>query len=150
MTDVKIKVLKDHPDVPVPGKAHPDDAGFDLRAWIPTTDQLELAPGERLLVPTGIRFGIPAGYEIQIRPRSGLALKKGISVVNSPGTIDAGYIGPVGVILINHSDEVFRIEHGDRICQAVVSVVPRVTLEVADELEESLRGEGGYGSTGTA
>ena len=146
---VKIKIQKEHPDVRMPAKAHPDDAGFDLRAWLPATDGLELAPGERTLVPTGIRFGVPAGYEIQIRPRSGLALKKGISVANSPGTIDAGYIGPVGVIMINHSNEVFRIEHGDRICQAVVSVIPEVVLELAGELDESARGEGGYGSTGT-
>lgn len=146
---VNIKILKEHPDVRTPAKAHPDDAGFDLHAWLPTTDGLELAPGERTLVPTGLRFGIPAGYEIQIRPRSGLALKKGISVVNSPGTIDAGYVGPVGIILINHSNEVFRIEHDDRICQAVVAVIPTATLEVVDALDESLRGEGGYGSTGT-
>mgnify|MGYP000713338797 CR=1 FL=1 len=148
---VKIKILKEDPRVEMPAKSHADDAGFDLRAWLPEAGSIiVLKPGQRALIPTGIRFGIPAGYEVQVRPRSGLALKHGITIVNAPGTIDAGYIGPVGVIVLNTSSEDFTIRHGERIAQAVVAVIPDVVLEETSELEDSARGEGGYGSTGVS
>ena len=142
---VKIKRL--HPDAIIPRYATAGSSGFDLH----TIDEGVLLPGERALLRTGLAFEIPPGYEMQIRPRSGLAFKHGISVVNSPGTIDSDYRGDVGVILINHGHHPFRIEKGDRIAQAVIQRVPDVELiEVdADEsLSETERGEGGFGSTG--
>lgn len=142
---VKIKRL--HPDAIIPRYATAGSSGFDLH----TIDEGVLLPGERALLRTGLAFEIPPGYEMQIRPRSGLAFKHGISVVNSPGTIDSDYRGDVGVILINHGHHPFRIEKSDRIAQAVIQRVPDVELvEVdADEsLSETERGDGGFGSTG--
>ena len=128
----------------LPAKAHPDDAAWDLRA---RTGQ-ELQPGKIALVPTGVFLELPVGYEAQVRPRSGLALKSGVTVWNSPGTIDAGYRGEIGVILYNGSDTTFAIHRGDRIAQMVIHKLPDVTLELADELNDSARGTGGFGSTG--
>ena len=123
-------------------------AGADLRANFPDRDAVELTPGARVLVPTGLRIAIPAGYEVQLRPRSGLALKHGITLPNSPGTIDSDYRGPLGVIVLNAGQETFVIEHGLRIAQMVVAPVVQVAFELADTLDDTARGSGGFGSTG--
>ncbi len=122
-------------------------AGVDLRAFIPET--VTLRPLERKLIPTGLYLEIPAGFEAQVRPRSGLALKKGITVLNAPGTIDADYRGEVGVILINLSEEIFTVENGDRIAQLVFAAVSQPDLVQVENLSETDRGTGGFGSTGT-
>jgi len=137
-------------DLPLPDYATSDSAGMDLLAAV--DGLLSLAPGERGLVPTGLAIALPAGYEAQVRPRSGLALKHGVTVLNSPGTIDADYRGEVKVILANLGSETFTITRGMRIAQMVVSAVTRtVWREVASgaDLPESRRGAGGFGSTGT-
>lgn len=121
-------------------------AGMDLRAFLPFP--VVLKPMERKLIPTGLFIEIPAGYEAQIRPRSGLALKKGITVLNSPGTIDADYRGEVGIILINLSNEDFVVESGERICQMIVASHETVEWNLVEKLEETQRGEGGFGHTG--
>jgi dUTP pyrophosphatase len=121
-------------------------AGMDLRAYLETS--VTLHPLERKLIPTGLFMEIPVGYEVQIRPRSGLAFKHGITVLNSPGTIDSDYRGEVGVLLINLSQEPFVIENGERIAQMVVAAHGQVQWEPADELSGTQRGEGGFGSTG--
>jgi dUTP pyrophosphatase len=121
-------------------------AGMDLRAFLP--EPVVLKPFERRLIPTGLFVEIPAGYEAQIRPRSGLALKKGITVLNSPGTIDADYRGEVGIILINLSNEDFIIESGERICQMIIAAHETVKWNLVEKLEETIRGEGGFGHTG--
>ena len=116
--------------------------------WQPSRQPVELAPGARKLIPTGIAIALPRGYEAQIRPRSGLALKHGIGLLNSPGTIDADYRGEIGVILINHGEAPFAIARGDRIAQLVVAPVTRLAWAESDTLPESARGKGGFGSTG--
>lgn len=121
-------------------------AGMDLRAYLP--EPVVLKPMERKLIPTGLFVEIPASFEAQIRPRSGLALKKGITVLNSPGTIDADYRGEVGIILINLSNEDFIIESGERICQMIIASHETVQWNLVEKLEESERGEGGFGHTG--
>ncbi len=121
-------------------------AGMDVRANL--TTPITLQPMERALVPTGLFIQLPEGYECQIRPRSGLAFKKGISIVNSPGTIDADYRGEIGIILINLSNKPFVINDGERICQMVVKQYSRVEWEVVDTLDDSERGAGGFGHTG--
>ncbi|MDM8164714.1 dUTP diphosphatase [Roseovarius sp.] len=123
-------------------------AGADLRANFPERGAVDLAPGTRVLVPTGLRLAIPEGYEVQVRPRSGLALKHGITLPNSPGTIDSDYRGPLGVIVMNAGQEPFRIEHGMRIAQMVVAPVVTAAFELADSLDDTSRGAGGFGSTG--
>ncbi|MBQ5779064.1 MAG: dUTP diphosphatase [Paludibacteraceae bacterium] len=122
-------------------------AGLDLRANI--SEPITLNPLERRLVPTGLFIELPQGYEAQIRPRSGFALKKGITVLNSPGTIDADYRGEIGVILINLSNEPFVIEDGERICQMVVAQYTQIEWQLTTELSDSERGEGGFGHSGT-
>jgi dUTP pyrophosphatase len=129
---------------PLPAYATPASAGVDLRA----VEKCILQPGERGLVPTGIRIALPVGYEAQIRPRSGLALKHGITLPNSPGTIDADYRGEIQVIMLNTGNEPFVIEPGDRIAQMVVAPVSQVDWAESDSLEETGRGSGGFGSTG--
>lgn len=124
-----------------------DAAGMDVRASL--AEPMTLAPGARCLVPTGLRIQLPSGYECQVRPRSGLALKKGITVLNTPGTIDADYRGEIGIILINLSNEPFIINPGERIAQLVVKQYVRVEWLPADTLEETQRGEGGFGHSGT-
>jgi dUTP pyrophosphatase len=109
-----------------------------------------LAPGARALVPTGLRLAFPAGYEVQLRPRSGLALKHGITLANAPGTIDSDYRGPLGVIVINHGDRAFHIGHGARIAQMVLAPITRADFEQIDALDTTTRGAGGFGSTGTS
>tara|TARA_B100000686_G_scaffold170638_1_gene177849 strand:+ start:4073 stop:4519 length:447 start_codon:yes stop_codon:yes gene_type:complete len=131
---------------PLPTYETVDSAGMDLRAHLPKP--LSLSPGERALVPTGLQLEIPSGYEGQVRPRSGMALKRGLTVLNAPGTIDADYRGDIGVILINHSLETQVIESGDRIAQLVFAPVIRAELNNADQLRESDRNTGGFGSTG--
>ena len=125
-------------------------AGADLRANLDGTVPVTLAVGARALIPTGLRLAIPNGFEVQIRPRSGLALKHGITLPNSPGTIDADYRGPLGVIIMNSGDAPFVVEHGMRIAQMVVAPVVQAEFRCVDELGETARGTGGFGSTGTA
>lgn len=123
-------------------------AGADIRANLPDRGEIILAAGARVLVPTGLRLEIPQGYEVQLRPRSGLALKHGITLPNSPGTIDADYRGPLGVIVMNAGDEPFIVKHGERIAQMVVAPVVQARFELAEALTETARGAGGFGSTG--
>lgn len=131
---------------PLPAYATPLSAGMDLRANL--AEPLTLAPLERRLVPTGLSVALPPGYEAQVRPRSGLALKKGIGIVNAPGTIDADYRGEIGVVLVNLSAEPFVVEDGERIAQLVVARHETVEWETADALDETERGAGGFGHTG--
>lgn len=131
----------------LPAYETPGAAGADLRANIPQAP-IEIAPGERTLVSTGLRMEIPLGFEVQVRPRSGLALKHGITLPNSPGTIDNDYRGVVGVILLNTGDRVFEVTHGMRIAQMVVAPVTQAKFEVSDVLSATARGQGGFGSTG--
>lgn len=134
--------------LPLPAYQSTDSAGFDLAAAIPADAPLILKPGARALVPTGLVFMIPAGHEAQIRPRSGLALKSGITVLNAPGTIDADYRGEVQVLLINHGDMPFEITRGMRIAQCVIAAVTQVTIREAQSADATTRGAGGFGSTG--
>lgn len=142
---MKIKVINKSP-FDLPAYATAGSAGLDLRANIEKS--ILLVPGQRTLVKTGIFMALPEGYEAQIRPRSGLALKHGISIVNSPGTIDADYRGEIGVILINHGDAAFEINPGERICQMVINKFEQIEWEPTDTLDETERGAGGYNSTG--
>tara|TARA_R110002074_G_scaffold52041_21_gene131334 strand:+ start:939 stop:1385 length:447 start_codon:yes stop_codon:yes gene_type:complete len=142
--DIAVKRLDHAGDLPLPSYETAGSAGMDVRA----AEEMTLAPGERGLVGTGLAFAIPAGYEIQVRPRSGLALKKGISIPNTPGTIDSDYRGELKVILLNHGDQDFIIERGDRIAQIVVAPVQRGSLVEVADLDETQRGSGGFGSTG--
>lgn len=144
-TMIQIKVVnKGHQ--PLPAYATPQSAGMDLRANL--DDPVTLRPMERRIIPTGLHIALPAGFEAQVRPRSGLALKHGITVLNAPGTIDADYRGELGVLLINLSAEDFVINDGERIAQMVVARHETVAFSVVDELDETERGEGGYGHTG--
>ena len=142
---MKVKVIN-RSRFDLPRYATPRSAGMDVRANI--DEAVVLRPLERAMIPTGLSIELPEGYEMQIRPRSGLAAKHGITVLNSPGTIDADYRGEIRVILVNLSNEEFRIEAGERIAQMVVARHEQVEWELAEELAESERGEGGFGSTG--
>ena len=133
-------------DLPLPAYATPASAGMDLRAAV--ARPIELAPGERALIPTGIRIALATDHEAQVRPRSGLALKQGLTVLNAPGTIDADYRGEIGVILINHGSAPAAINRGDRIAQLVVAPIARIAWR-EERLDETARGAGGFGSTGT-
>ncbi|MFN9175012.1 MAG: dUTP diphosphatase [Synechocystis sp.] len=144
MPNVTLKILKLDPAAILPRYEHPGDAGLDLFAL----KDYELLPGDRQLIQTGIALELPPHTEAQIRPRSGLALKHGITVLNSPGTIDAGYRGEIGVILINLSQELFTITAGMKIAQMVIAPVLQVNLETVNTLSKSQRGEGGFGSSG--
>lgn len=146
-TSIKVRVLRDTAN-PLPTYETADSAGMDLRAHL--DEPVALAPGERVLIPTGLRLEIPPGYEGQVRPRSGLALKRGLTVLNAPGTVDADYRGDVGVILINLSQEEQRIEPGDRIAQLLFAPVVRAELAEVENLADSERGRGGFGSTGVS
>ena len=134
--------------LPLPAYETAGSAGMDLRAAVPETAPLTLAPGARALVPTGVSIGLPLGYEAQVRPRSGLALKHGVTCLNSPGTIDSDYRGEVGVILINHGQEPFVIKRGERIAQMIISPVVQSSWVEVETLDETARGVGGFGSTG--
>ena len=140
---VKIKMLDGCLEL-MPQKAHDDDAGFDIRSRV----DMDLEPGIPHLVPTGIFMEIPVGYEAQVRPRSGLAAKHAITIPNSPGTIDAGYRGEVKVIMLNAGKEVFKIIRGDRIAQMLINKLPEIEIIEVEELSDSTRGTGGFGSTG--
>jgi len=164
---VRVQIKKLFEDVVVPQYAKEGDAGMDVRAYLSkdfmdkeygnplnlpalyySDTSVFIQPGERKIIPTGIKVAIPLGYEIQVRPRSGMAVKKGVTVLNSPGTIDSGYRGEIGVILHNTTMLAQEIEHGERIAQLVLSEVPTIEWEEVEELSETSRGEGGFGSTG--
>lgn len=134
-------------DNPLPTYATPASAGLDIRANNP--EAIEIAPLERVLIPTGLYLELPEGYEAQIRPRSGLALKHGITVLNTPGTIDADYRGEIGVLLVNLSNRTFTVEHGERIAQMVIARHEQVEWQTTDTLSDTARGAGGYGHSGT-
>lgn len=137
-------------DLPLPDFATSGSAGLDLRAAVPAGEPLHIAPGAWALVPTGLRIALPHGFEAQVRPRSGLALKHGIGVLNAPGTIDEDYRGEIGVILFNFGREPFAVFRGERIAQIVVQRVERIPWKAVDQLPDSHRGEGGFGHTGRA
>jgi dUTP pyrophosphatase len=145
---VLITRVSDADDLPLPARATPGSAGFDLHAAV--DEELSLGPGERALVPTGFAIAVPAGFEAQIRPRSGLALRHGIVLPNAPGTIDSDYRGELRVILMNAGDEAFTIKRGDRIAQLVVAPVVVAAFAEVDALPDSERGSGGFGHTGMA
>lgn len=145
---IEVVVLPHGAGLPLPAPQTPGSAGADLFAAVDAHGPLHLAPGTRVLVPTGIVLALPPGYEGQVRPRSGLALKHGITVLNSPGTIDADYRGEVKVILVNLGDAPFVVMRGERIAQLVVAPVTRAILIEAAEVDETARGNGGFGSTG--
>ena len=145
MDNVTVKIINNSHH-PLPQYATPDSAGMDLRANL--LQPIVLAPLERVLVPTGIHIELPTGYECQLRPRSGLALKHGITLVNTPGTIDADYRGEIGVILINLSNKSFTINDGERICQMVVTEYSHVEWQETDDISKTTSGEGGFGHTG--
>jgi dUTP pyrophosphatase len=147
MTQVAIKILESGVGLPLPQYSTTQSAGMDLLAAI--NDDIILSPTKFALIKTGIAIALPDGYEAQVRPRSGLALKHGVTVLNSPGTIDADYRGEIGVILINHGSQDFVITRGMRIAQMVVANYIQASWSVSDNLETSVRGEGGFGSTGT-
>ena len=142
---MKVKVINESKN-DLPKYETENSAGMDVRANI--EENVTILTGERKLIKTGLKLEIPSGYECQVRPRSGLAYKKGVTVLNSPGTIDADYRGDVGVILINNGNEPFVVEPGDRIAQIVFAKYERAEFEASEELEETERGEGGFGSTG--
>ena len=143
---IKITLLEHGKDLPLPSYETSQAAGMDIRAAVEKPVMLD--PGERTLISAGFKMALPVGYEAQIRPRSGLAIKNGITMLNSPGTIDADYRGEVKVIVINHGQETFQINHGDRIAQMVISPVTQLMFDEVDDLPSSKRGEGGFGSTG--
>ena len=145
--EVALKRLAHGADLALPDTATVLSAGMDLLAAVEA--EIVLAPGERRLIPSGIAIALPAGIEAQVRPRSGLALKHGITVLNAPGTIDADYRGEVGVILINLGQEPFTIRRGDRIAQLVIAAHAQARWRVVEALDDSTRGAGGFGSTGT-
>ena len=142
---IKIKIVNKG-NQPLPEYATPQSAGVDLRANI--DEPVELKPLSRALIPTGLHIALPEGYEAQIRPRSGLAIKKGITCLNTPGTIDADYRGDIGVILINLSAETFIVNPGERIAQMIINKFEKIEFELVNELDETERGEGGFGHTG--
>jgi dUTP pyrophosphatase len=141
---LKLRIKKEVEDIPTPAYAHEGDAGLDLYA----AEETVLQPGERKLVSTGIRIALEKGFEAQVRPKSGLAVNQGITILNTPGTIDFQYRGLVKVILYNASQEAYKIEKGKKIAQMVVNKVESAQVEVVEELDETVRGDGGFGSTG--
>jgi len=146
LLSVPVQVLPHAAHLPLPAYATEGSAGLDLRAAI--AEARVLKPGERALIPTGLKIAVPAGYEAQVRPRSGLALKHGITMLNSPGTIDSDYRGEVGLIAINLGQEAFTINPGERLAQLVVAAVARIEWSPCEDLEATARHEGGFGSSG--
>ncbi|MDR9415809.1 MAG: dUTP diphosphatase [Gracilimonas sp.] len=146
MKQILIKKLEHAKNLPLPNYESVSAAGMDLRAA--NQEPIVIDPGKRILIPTGLKIALPEGYEAQIRPRSGLAIKSGITMLNTPGTIDADYRGEVKVIAINHGKDKFVVKHGDRIAQMVIAPVVQFPVVEVDELNETDRGEGGFGSTG--
>ena len=148
MVKVKVKRVRGNPEeIHLPRYLTSRSSGMDLCAAI--SEEVVLNPGERKLIPTGIAVSIPEGYEGQVRPRSGLALRNGVTLVNTPGTIDADYRGEIGVLLINLGSQPFTVKQGDRIAQLVISPVCQAALEWAEELDDTPRSDGGFGHTGT-
>lgn len=150
MIDVRVQRLPHAEGLPLPRYETAGAAGMDLIAALPEDTPLMLAPGARALVPTGLAIALPQGFEAQVRPRSGLAAKNGVTVLNSPGTVDCDYRGEVKVILVNHGAEAFLIERGTRIAQMVVAPVTQARFNEVETLDETARGQGGFGSTGTS
>ena len=148
MIKVPIKKLPHAEGIDLPFYATSQSAGMDLRAAVPEDEPMVIEPGSVVMVPTGLQIALPVGYEAQVRPRSGLAVKHGITVLNSPGTIDSDYRGECKVILINHGKNAFSITRGERIAQMVIAAHARVDWEERDSLDETERGAGGFGSTG--
>ena len=148
MTTLRILRLPHSEGLALPAYETTGSAGLDLRAAIPEGAPMTLAPGARALVPTGLKIALEHGWEAQVRPRSGLALKHGVTCLNSPGTIDSDYRGEVGVILINHGAEPFVIQRGERIAQMVVAQHAQAVIAEVESLDQTARGEGGFGSTG--
>ena len=148
MSTLRIRRLPHSEGLALPAYETPGSAGMDLRAAVPEDAPMTLAPGARALVPTGLKIALEPGWEAQIRPRSGLALKHGISAPNTPGTIDSDYRGEVGVILINLGQEPFVIRRGERIAQMVIAAVAQASVVEVESLDDTARGAGGFGSTG--
>ena len=148
--EVAVTRLAHGADLPLPAYETAHAAGMDLRAAVPADAPLTLRPGDRHAVPTGLAMAIPPGFEGQVRPRSGLALRHGVTCLNSPGTVDADYRGEVKVILINHGPEAFVVRRGDRIAQLLISPVAQASWREVESLDETARGAGGFGSTGAA
>jgi dUTP pyrophosphatase len=148
MSAISFTRLDHGKDLPAPEYATTGAAGMDLVAAVPADQPLKILPGARTAVPTGLAFAIPQGFEGQVRPRSGLALKNGVTVLNAPGTIDSDYRGEVKVILINTSSETFEISRGMRIAQVVFARIEQMQLQEVESLDETARGSGGFGSTG--
>ena len=144
---IAIQILEHGKDLPLPSYATEGAAGMDLRAAVHET--VVIRPGERKLIPTGLSIAVPKGYEAQVRPRSGLALKQGVTMLNSPGTIDSDYRGEVGLITINHGEKPFEINRGDRLAQLLIAKVEKAEWELIDNLDETSRASGGFGHTGT-
>lgn len=148
MTTVRVERLPHAEGLALPAYETAGSAGMDLRAALPASEPVILAPGERKLIPTGLKIALEPGYEAQVRPRSGLALKHGVTCLNSPGTIDSDYRGEVGVILINHGQIAFEIQRGERIAQMVFAPYAQAVMAEVEALDETARGAGGFGSTG--
>ena len=148
MTTVRVERLPHAEGLALPAYETTGSAGMDLRAALPEAEPVILAPGERKLIPTGLKIALEPGYEAQVRPRSGLALKHGVTCLNSPGTIDSDYRGEVGVILINHGQIPFEIQRGERIAQMVIAPYAQAVMAEVEALDETARGAGGFGSTG--
>lgn len=147
MVTVRIRRLPHNPDLPLPQKMSEHSSGYDIMAAV--EEPVNIAPGETALIPTGFALSIPPGYEGQVRPRSGLAARYGLSIPNAPGTIDADYRGELKVILINLGREAITLKRGDRIAQLVIAPVPQVSLQEVDGLDSTARDEGGFGHTGS-
>lgn len=143
---IQFKKLPHANDLPLPSYESKYAAGMDLRAAL--EEPVELPPGKRKLIPTGLKMAIPEGFEAQVRPRSGLAYRNGITMLNTPGTIDADYRGELKVLAVNHGDEPFVINHGDRVAQMIIAPVTQAQVQEVNELPETKRGDGGFGSTG--
>ena len=148
MTTVRVERLPHAEGLALPAYETTGSAGMDLRAALQEFEPVVLAPGERRLIPTGLKIALEPGYEAQVRPRSGLALKHGVTCLNSPGTIDSDYRGEVGVILINHGQIAFEIKRGERIAQMVIAPYAQAVMAEVEALDETARGAGGFGSTG--
>ncbi|WP_292034768.1 MULTISPECIES: dUTP diphosphatase [unclassified Brevundimonas] len=148
MTTVRVERLPHAEGLALPAYETTGSAGMDLRAALPEFEPVVLAPGERRLIPTGLKIALEPGYEAQVRPRSGLALKHGVTCLNAPGTIDSDYRGEVGVILINHGQIPFEIQRGERIAQMVIAPYAQAVMAEVEALDETARGAGGFGSTG--
>jgi dUTP pyrophosphatase len=148
MLPIPIRRLPHATGLPLPASETAGAAGMDLRAALPEAAPATLGPGERAMVPTGFAFAVPPGYEAQVRPRSGLAARAGVTCLNTPGTVDSDYRGEVQVVLINHGAEPFTVRRGDRVAQLVIAPVVQARWTETDSLEDTARGAGGFGSTG--